>query len=84
MTSATVGGPRPTRRARRIVWALVVVILGGLVAGGFWASSHGYVSWTGTVCTDEGIDPSTSYAELVTEHDKSPYCARQVRGETWF
>ena len=55
-----------------------------LVTGAWWASSRGYVSWTGEVCTAEGFDPLPSYEELVTDYGKSPYCARLVRGETWF
>ena len=55
-----------------------------LVPGGWWANQKGFVSWTGTACTAEGYDPVPSYAELVKKYEKSPYCARLARGETWF
>jgi hypothetical protein len=70
-------------------WRLVVAVVSMttfvvLVAGGWWASQQGYVSWFGAACTDEGYDPVPSYDELVTKYKKSPYCARRVRDETWF
>lgn len=51
---------------------------------GWWASQQGYVAWFGTACTAEGYEPVPSYDELVTEYNKAPYCARLIRGETWF
>ena len=55
-----------------------------LIAGGWWASQQGYVAWFGTACTAEGYEPAPSYDELVTKYNKAPYCARLIRGETWF
>jgi len=72
------------RRGRWGVIGGLLVLLTVLVTGAWWASSRGYVSWTGEVCTAEGFDPLPSYEELVTDYGKSPYCARLVRGETWF
>jgi len=71
-------------RRWRVVMAVVSMTFVVLVAGGWWASQQGYVSWFGTACTDEGYDPVPSYDELVTKYKKSPYCARHVRDETWF
>jgi hypothetical protein len=71
-------------RRWRVVAAVVSMTFVVLVAGGWWASQQGYVSWFGTACTDEGYDPVPSYDELVTEYKKSPYCARRIRDETWF
>jgi hypothetical protein len=73
------------RGSRLAAWpaALVITIIAAPIAGGWWASQQGYVSWLGTACTAEGYDPVPSYDELVTKYKKSPYCARLIRGETW-
>ncbi len=73
-----------TSHRRRFSVALLALLIVVLVAGAWWASQQGCVSWTGADCTDEGIHPATPYAELVSDYGKSPYCARLVRGETWF
>jgi hypothetical protein len=74
------------RVPRLAAWtaALVATTIAVLIAGGWWASQQGYVSWFGTACTAEGYDPVPSYDGLVTKYKKSPYCARLIRGETWF
>jgi hypothetical protein len=72
------------RRGWRVGAALLATAIVVLVLGGWWASQQGYVSWSGTACTDEGYDPVPSYAELVTKYKQSPYCARRIRDETWF
>jgi len=64
---------------------VMVSTLAVLVVFGWWASQQGYVSWFGTACTSEGFDdPPPSYEDLVSKYGKGPYCARRVRGETWF
>lgn len=73
-----------SRRGRRVAVALVALAVIAVVVGGWWASRQGYVSWFATACTAEGYDPVPSYAELVNEYNKSPYCARLIRDETWF
>ena len=84
MTPTPSDTPSPKRGVWRVVGALVALLIVALVAGGWWASNRGYVTWTGEDCTSEGYDPIPSYEELVTDYGKSPYCARLVRGETWF
>ncbi len=73
-----------SRRGWRVGASLLATTIVVLTVGGWWASQQGYVSWSGTACTDEGYDPVPSYAELLTKYNKSPYCARRIRDETWF
>ena len=73
-----------SRRGLRVAAALLAATIIAVLAGGWWVSQQGYVSWFRTACTDEGYDPVPSYEELVTEYRKSPYCARLIRDETWF
>ncbi len=84
MTSIPASATRHRRRGWRVIASLLAFLIIAVLAGAWWVSRQGYVSWTGTACTDEGIDPSTSYGELVSDYGKSPYCARLVREETWF
>ena len=86
LTPADATSPQRLHRRgrRRVVAALLALLVVTLVSGAWWASNLGYVSWTGEACTAEGFDPIPSYEKLVTDYDKSPYCARLVRGETWF
>lgn len=75
----------PTGRGKRRAVGLVTVALACLGVFLWWASSQGFIALGGVGCTDEGYpDPMPSYAELVEEYGKSPYCARHARGETWF
>lgn len=75
----------PTGRAKGRAVGLVVVVAACLGLFLWWASSQGFIALGGTGCSDEGYpDPMPSYAELVEDHGKSPYCARHARGETWF
>jgi hypothetical protein len=83
-----------TVRSRRRPSPLAVVIavmamVGITVVGGlWWAGAKGYVPpfWQGGWgCSDVGYpSPPPSYEELVGKYHESPYCAREVRGETWF
>jgi hypothetical protein len=72
------------QRPRRIA-----IILGSLLlvvaAVGAWASHQGYIVITSVACTDQGYrGPIPSFEHLVNEEHLSPYCARRVRGETWW
>jgi hypothetical protein len=78
-TASAVSRPR-----WRIAVGVMATVIVALVAVGWWASQQGYVSWFGAYCTDEGYDPVPSYDELISEYNTSPYCARHIRGETWF
>ncbi len=60
-------------------------MLSCLVATAGWAMHEGFVpALTGSVCTLIGYDPIPSYQVLTNDYNESPYCARRVRGETWF
>lgn len=63
---------------------MATVLLMLLVLFGWWAGREGYISWFGTACTDQGFEPVPSYDDLVSKYGYSPYCARSLRGETWF
>lgn len=56
-----------------------------LTATAAWAMHQGFIpALTGSVCTAMGYDPIPSYEVLINDYNESPYCARGVRGETWF
>ena len=71
-------------RTGQAVTVAVVVVLVVVLGVGSWASQQGYISLGRADCTDEGYEPMPTYDVLVSEHGKSPYCARLTRGETWF
>jgi hypothetical protein len=76
--------PSSTRRARRVVSVLVAVVILTLGLGIWWANTQGFIAVTGADCTAEGYRPLPSYDELVNDYGKSPYCARDAHGDTWF
>ena len=56
-----------------------------LPQAGAWANQQGYIVITSVACTDQGNrGPVPSFEHLVTKEHLSPYCARRVRGETWW
>ncbi len=75
----------PGKRRHWALAAFVMALALIVVMGAWWAIRQGYIPRGTVTCTLEDFQaPVPSFERLVTEYGKSPYCARLVRGETWF